>query len=63
MRINPGRGNVPVPEQLLNSTNILSVLQQMSDETLPEYMTTGRVGHPRIVDRSLHRGLKIFSEM
>src|SRR5262249_320067 len=60
MRINHGRGNVAVPEQLLNGTNILSIFQQMSRETVPECMATGRFGHTRVVDRSLNRVLKIL---
>src|SRR5215470_2956846 len=60
MRINHGSRNVPVPKQLLNGTNILSIFQQMSRETVPECMATGRFGHSRFVDRSFDRILKIL---
>src|SRR5262245_46159523 len=60
MRVNHGRGNLTVPEQLLNGTNILAIFQQMSRETVPECMATGRFGHPRIVDCPLDRVLKIL---
>lgn len=60
MRVNHRRGNVAVPKQLLNRTNILPIFQQVSRETVPEGMATGRFGHARLVDRSLDRVLKIL---
>ena len=35
MRVNHRRGNVAVPKQLLNRTNILPIFQQVSRETVP----------------------------
>ena len=60
MRVNHRRGNVAVPKQLLNRTNILPIFQQVSRETVPERMATGRFGHACLVDRSLDRVLKIL---
>jgi hypothetical protein len=60
MRVNHCRGNVAVPKQLLNRTNILPIFQQVGRETVPERMATGRFGHARLVDRSLDRVLKIL---
>ena len=60
MRVNHRRGNVAVPKQLLNRTNILAIFQQVSRETVPERMATGRFGQARLVDRSLDRLLKIL---
>ena len=60
MRVNHRRGNVPVPKQLLNRTNILTIFQQVNRETVPERMATGRFGYAGLVDRPLDRVLKIL---
>ena len=44
VRVNHSRGNIAVPKQLLNRTNILPIFQQVSRETVPERMATGRFG-------------------
>jgi len=49
-----------MPKQLLNRTNILPIFQQMSRETVPEGVATGRFSHASLVDRSLDRVLKIL---
>jgi len=47
MRVDHGRANVSVAEQLLHSTNIVPCLQQMGGERVTQRVTTGVLGDTR----------------
>jgi len=43
--VNHGRGEVLVPEELLDAADIISVLQQMRSKTVPESMAARGFGY------------------
>ena len=51
MGVNHRGSHVFVPEELLNGTNIISILQQMRSETVPKGMTARHLGQPGGSDR------------
>jgi hypothetical protein len=58
VRVDHRRAHVPVPEQLLNGTDVVAVLEQMRRERVPQRMGSGALGEPRPAGGVLHRALQ-----
>ena len=52
------RGDVAVPEQFLHCADVVSVLEQVRGERVPEAMARRRLRDARATDRVLHGSLK-----
>ena len=60
MRVDHRSSDVLVAEQLLHSTNIITVLKHMRGKTVPESVAAGRLSNPGGPDGKFHSVLQIL---
>src|SRR5512146_1516042 len=58
MGVDHGRTNILMPQQFLNGTNVISVLQEMGGKAMPEGMARNVLADGGIPCRFLHSPLK-----